>query len=515
MSSGITLSAATRQNLLSLQGTADLLSTTQNRLSTGKKVNTALDSPVNFFTSQSLNTRSGDLSSLLDGISNGVQTIQAANQGITSLSKLTDQLKSVAQQALAATGSFTSKASATATVPGTATADNILGGTPANATVTGNAKNSQLTAAAPITGASKLGGAADTDSVGLSVGDTLTVNGSTITVRAAGTTTTGNDVTVDSTVTDLLGKIDSITGAATASTVSGSTGALTISTGTTSDLTLGGTAATKLGLSSGTTERTKTGALSGTLTVSVGTGADLQSKTLTLGGSNVKTLEQLNTQLSSIGAVGSIDSAGKLNITTSNDSGSKAIALGGAAAAQFSSPTAVALGGDGQTARNKLVNDYNNLLTQIDQQAKDASFNGVNLLNGDNLKVIFNEKNTSSITVQGAALTSASLGLNTLDTNSFKDNDGVNKVIEGIRGATTKLSSQAATYGANLSVVQNRQDFSKNLINILDTGSANLVNADLNEEAANSQALSTRNSLAISALGLANTAQQGILQLLR
>lgn len=53
MSSGITLTAATRQNLLSLQGTADLLSSTQNRLSTGKKVNSALDSPVNFFTAQS------------------------------------------------------------------------------------------------------------------------------------------------------------------------------------------------------------------------------------------------------------------------------------------------------------------------------------------------------------------------------------------------------------------------------------------------------------------------------
>ena len=88
--SGIVLSASVRQNLLSLQSTADLLATTQNRLSTGKKVNTALDNPTNFFTAQSLDARAGDINNLLDGIGNGVQVLQAANTGITSLQKLVD-----------------------------------------------------------------------------------------------------------------------------------------------------------------------------------------------------------------------------------------------------------------------------------------------------------------------------------------------------------------------------------------------------------------------------------------
>src|ERR687889_558072 len=83
--SGIVLSASVRQNLLSLQSTADLLSTTQNRLATGKKVNTALDNPTNFFTAQGLDNRASDISNLLDGINNGVQVLQAANTGITSL----------------------------------------------------------------------------------------------------------------------------------------------------------------------------------------------------------------------------------------------------------------------------------------------------------------------------------------------------------------------------------------------------------------------------------------------
>jgi flagellin-like hook-associated protein FlgL len=98
--SSITLSAATRQNLLSLQDTAQLMATTQNRLATGKTVNSALDNPTNFFTSQALDSRSNSLNTLLDGVSNGVQAIQAANQGITSIQKLVDQAKSIASKAL-------------------------------------------------------------------------------------------------------------------------------------------------------------------------------------------------------------------------------------------------------------------------------------------------------------------------------------------------------------------------------------------------------------------------------
>ena len=86
--SGIVLSASVRQNLLSLQSTASLLATTQNDLATGKKVNSALDNPTNYFTAQSLDNRASDISNLLDGIGNGVQVLQAANTGITSLQSL-------------------------------------------------------------------------------------------------------------------------------------------------------------------------------------------------------------------------------------------------------------------------------------------------------------------------------------------------------------------------------------------------------------------------------------------
>src|SRR4051794_40643359 len=115
--SGIVLTASVRQNLLSLQSTADLLSTTQNRLATGNKVNSALDNPANFFTAQGLNNRASDINNLLDSIGNGVQVLQAANTGITSLQKLVDTAKSIANQVLQAPAGYSAKASATSLVP--------------------------------------------------------------------------------------------------------------------------------------------------------------------------------------------------------------------------------------------------------------------------------------------------------------------------------------------------------------------------------------------------------------
>src|SRR5665213_3635872 len=100
--SGIVLSASVRQNLLSLQSTADLLSTTQNRLATGNKVNSALDNPTNYFTSQGLNNRASDITNLLDSIGNGVQVLQAANTGINSLQRLIANAQSIANQVLQA-----------------------------------------------------------------------------------------------------------------------------------------------------------------------------------------------------------------------------------------------------------------------------------------------------------------------------------------------------------------------------------------------------------------------------
>src|SRR5256886_11346249 len=138
MTTNIVLTAAVRQNLLSLQGTANLLSTTQTRLATGKKVNSALDNPTNFFTAAGLDARASDISNLLDSIGNGVQILQAADTGITSLSKLVDTAKSIANQALQTTVGYSTKSNVSATIAG-AVATDLRGTTTfTNAIASGN-----------------------------------------------------------------------------------------------------------------------------------------------------------------------------------------------------------------------------------------------------------------------------------------------------------------------------------------------------------------------------------------
>jgi flagellin len=413
--SDIVLSASVRQNLLSLQSTADLLSTTQNRLATGNKVNSALDNPTNFFTAQGLNNRASDINNLLDSIGNGVQVLQAANTGITSLQKLVDTAKSIANQVLQAPAGYSVKASATTAAP---------------------------TGAGPLAVA---GTAADLTNAG-----TNSLNGKTFVFTPA-------------------------VGAATTITVSS--------------------------------------------TVAAG---------------NVNSIDAFNAALSSagIGLTASLAADGSIGFTSNNDNASQILTLGTTAAANT-----VALSGTGtfalvtpaggtagkpladaasQTIRASLVKQYNDIITQISTTSQDSSFNGINLLNGDNLKLTFNETGKSTLNIQGVTFNAAGLGLASLTAGTdFLDNSSANAALVKLSAASSTLRTEASALGSNLSVVQIRQDFNKNLINVLQTGSSNLTLADTNEEAANSQALSTRQSIAVSALALANQSQQSVLQLLR
>ena len=269
----VTLSAGIRQNLLSLQNTAALLGQTQERLATGRKVNSALDNPNNFFTSQSLQARGGDLSALLDSMGNAVQTIKAADIGIGAITDLVEAAKALANQAMAS-----------------------------------------------------------------------------------------NDAAV----------------------------------------------------------------------------------------------------------------------------------------------------------RASLATQFDDLRTQIDQLATDASFNGVNLLDSDDLDVVFNEDATSTLTITGVdASTGGDLAIAAAAAAWVADAN-IQAALDDINGTTTGLGwlrTQAATFGSNLTVVQARQDFTKNLINALQVGADNLVLADVNEESANMLALQTRQQLSTVALSLASQADQAVLRL--
>jgi hypothetical protein len=755
--SGIVLSASVRQNLLSLQSTADLLATTQNRLSTGKSVNSALDNPTNFFTAQSLDNRASDINNLLDGIANGVQVLQAANTGLTSLQKLIDSAKSIANQALQTTVGYSTKSNVSTTISG-ATAADLRGTTSfASATASSNVLYDGTAGGAHAAGGSTTLGATQGSVAGTGTvyasdgstaltgaitllgttaasklttapadGDTLTVNGKTITFRAGaapastavstGSGVSGNLVTDGNgnttvylgtnavpaaTVSDVLTAIDLASGVktstitngqatiGTASAASPSTaaaGVVTLKSSVGADLSvtgnadflreLGLTSATGGGNATVTANRTtsssslgsllqdgaslnvdghiitfknapvpgssnapavpsgygvsgnvltdgngnstvylQTGSISdvlkaidfatgvqtfalngsgggtlatavgqapstinssGQLKLSTGINADLAitgtgnalavlglagntgtataftaartsgiggiaGKTLTFTAFNggtavnvtfgdgtngtVKTLDQLNNALQANNLAATIDANGLLTITASNDYASSTIgstAAGGAiggtltSALTFSTASTPVQDAVAQTARANLVSQYNNILNQIDTTSQDSSFNGVNLLNGDQLKLVFDETGKSSLNITGVTYNSKGLGLAALTVGvDFIDNAASNRVLTSLNAASSTLRSEASALGSNLSVVQIRQDFNKNLINVLQTGSSNLTLADTNVEAANSQALSTRQSIAVSALSLANTSQQSVLQLLR
>jgi flagellin len=381
--SEITLTPGVRQNLLSLQNTADLLNITQNRLATGKKVNTAFDNPVAFFASQSLSNRASDLSTLLDQIGQAQQTLNTANQGLTSLTSLLESALSIAKQAQSA-------------------AEPALGldtGALSGATTVGTSAAGNLVVA--VTG------------------------GSTFTLAIAATDTTASIITNFNAISGL-----------------GSAGAITAITDSTGHLQL---------------------------------------------------------------------AANPTNsFTITADATTAAVGLTADASTNFTATSATS------ASRSTLQGNYNSLLTQIDQLAGDSSYNGVNLLGGNNLKVVFNENNTSSLTIAGVTFNSAGLGLSPLNgtgATGFQSDSTITSTINAINAALTSVRTQAVTFGTNSSTIQTRQDFTKNLINTLQTGSDQLVLADQNQESANLLTLQTRQQLSISALSISNQAQQAVLKL--
>jgi flagellin len=377
---GITLSAGVRQSLSALQSAASQQSTIQNRLATGKKVNSALDNPANFFTSSGLSNRANDLSRLMDDMGQAVKTLQAADKGLSSITKLVENAQSIAKQAQAV-----------------------------------KREASALTTA----GSTAMAGADTLDTLSLTDSATVTL------------TFTNDD---------------------------------------------------------GTT---------GTVVHTVGTAAS----------------EDVNDLLASLdgGDTGNISAKlvdGKIEIT---DKKGRELSIDTSVAGADGEIVGTFTGGDAtENKRATLQEDYDALMTQIDQLAKDASYNGVNLLDGDNLDVQFNENGSSKLGITGASINATALSI---DTAKLDTNENIKAALTSLKSATDELRSQASTFGSNLSVVQNRQDFTKGMIDTLQAGSDALVVADPNEEGANLLALQTRAQLASTTLSMASQQDQAVLRL--
>jgi flagellin len=372
----ISLSSGVRNALSSIQSNSSQAAVQQKRLATGLKVNSAIDNPANFFTAQGLKSRSADLSRLLDGIAQGAKTLEAADKGIKSLTKLVEAAQGAARQALQ------------------------------NASTNLTATSSVLT-----------GGAAKT-------------------------------------------------------AVAGDAGTLSVQAG------------------------------SVTTSVTIAAGDTIQ-----------KVVDAFNADGTGLRA--EVGSDNKLVVSSLNGESLNVLASSTDATSAFAGLTEGAVArtaGTTNSVRDNLSKQFDDLRTQINQLAKDSGYNGINLLNGDQLKVQFNEKDTSSLTIKGVTLDSAGLGIGAAG-NKFQANSDINTALTSLTSAVDKLRSQASTFGSNLSVVQNRQDFTKDFIDTLETGADQLVLADQNEEAAKLLTLNTRQQLSQTALSLASQADQGVLRL--
>ncbi len=205
-------------------------------------------------------------------------------------------------------------------------------------------------------------------------------------------------------------------------------------------------------------------------------------------------------------------SSGKTVQLTSDDSDSALQGLLGTKTVEGNS--VVATGTDFVDATRKSIStQFDDILKQIDQTIQDSSYGGINLLQGQDLKVTFNESGSSSINISGVSYTAnGELGIAN-STNSFISNDDVDVAAANLKRAADKIASQAAIFAANLTVVQNRSTFTKNIVQSLNAGADSLTMADQNEESANLLALNTRQQLAQTTLSLASQADAAITRL--
>jgi len=164
------------------------------------------------------------------------------------------------------------------------------------------------------------------------------------------------------------------------------------------------------------------------------------------------------------------------------------------------------------TTRASLASQFDSIRTQISQLASDSGINGVNLLNSNNLTITLNETGTSTVTVSGVDDSASGLSINA-STNSWANTSDITTAGTQLTAALTSLRSQAQSLSSNLQTVQVRQDFTKAMVNTLNTGADNLTLADSNEEGANLLALQTRQQLSTTALSLASQADQNVLKL--
>jgi flagellin-like hook-associated protein FlgL len=534
MGSDVVLSAGVRQNLLSLQSTAQLMSITQNRLATGKRVNSALDNPVNFFTSSGLTSRAGDLSALLDSMENGIKTIEAADNGITSIKKTIESMKSTLLQARQDKSFKSSTYSVALTAPAATDVLALSGGA-----VTGTV-NVDLTNSQGVLTASSNYANLDFAEAGDIINFKLALDGSSTTTQVTienGTAANSLKITVGGVVTDNLAVASEagVTGAEMSAhlttafaaanlgvSVTGLTGSPLVFTATTAATSsMSAVTMSNLVIANGGAGTALAAANFGFTAGGVGVSAGgTASKTGVVAQTVDELIAGINANANLVDKVTASNDSGKLRISnlSTGDLTLIGATAGGVVNGDIGAANTATVGGN--VVRRNLVKQYNDLRDQLNKLADDSSFNGINLLRGDKLRINFNELGTSSIIIQAQdefgvprPINTSTLGIDFLLNPDVDADASIDGFLDDLSASLNTLRSQASSFGSNLSLVEIRTEFTKKMINTLQVGADNLVLADTNEEGANMLALQTRQQLSTTALSLASQADQAVLRL--
>lgn len=552
MTSDVVLSAALRNNLLSLQNTATGIASAQLKLSTGKKVNSALDNPQSFFAAQSLTNRASDLNRLLDGIGQSIEVIKAADNGVTALTNLINQANSIVTQAQNA---FSAANSGTAKIVGNVDLSKLVTIVGAGGIAVGDGFT--------VTTYNSTGAVGTSNAIAVAANDTAAQFAQKITTafagaagKVVGSLDANGFLNIEATTAGYSMRIDTLKFAGAVTLAAQQTGAAALglsnefgieeeSGGATQKLAatvFAGNSVTSHALTSGGNVATLNSQISGLTGTAAFAGVSSNADTFTVSAAGQtltfntfgSTIGDLVNQINSGPLTGLVNAsfdavAGKITLTaTSSAVTNITVGAGTAASATFafgfgSNKTGAAVVDSiteamflGNTAASStltsLQTQYNSTRGQIDAlvQNGDTGYQGTNLLDGNNLITTFNEGGTSTLTTTGVTYNSAGLGLSAA---TFTTQVGITAASTATSNALATVRNFGSGLAANLSVIQTRQDFTNNLINTLKEGAGQLVNADQNEEGATLLALQTRQSLGVTALSLASQSNQSILRL--
>jgi flagellin-like hook-associated protein FlgL len=278
----------------------------------------------------------------------------------------------------------------------------------------------------------------------------------------------------------------------------------------------GQTAATTTGSATVTTATVTT---AGTLNIQVGTATYAIAVATAETASAIEAAINATTGLGSSGAVTASDNGSGQIVLTANTDDTAFTVVANATSDTLGLTTSATANNEvygTSSTRDTLQSNYNGLMAQITQLAGDSGYNGVNLLSGNNLTIDFNPTGTSSLTITGVTDNAAGLSLSDLSgstAGSFQDNSALASATTAINAAISTVQSQTETFGTNSGVITTRQSFETNMINTLQTGASNLVAADQNAESADLLTEQTQQQLEISALSIANQANQSVLKL--